>query len=145
MSSLLLRERDEIDAKMTNDVNMIEMKEKRIDNDKIIENLRAKIILIVELYKFRIKKIMNVLDQLIKTSRVTRTNDVSFVFKSIKTIKKLKKWWHDKKNRKKRKNISKKEQYLNDDCATRSRNDQIWRRREKDVNTLFKKKVKNSD
>ena len=66
------------------------MKKKRNDNDKIIKELRAKIILIAKLYEFRAKEIMSVLDQLIKTSRVTRANDVSSVFKSTKTIKKLK-------------------------------------------------------
>ena len=69
---------------------MIEMKKKRSDNDKTIKELRAKIILIAELYEFRAKEMMNVLDQLIKISRVTRANDVSSVFKSTKTIKELK-------------------------------------------------------
>ena len=90
MLSSSLRERDEIHAKSTSDANMIEIKKKRSDNDKTVKELRAKIILIAELYKFRAKKMMNVLDQLIKTSRVTRANDVSSVFKSTKTIKKLK-------------------------------------------------------
>ena len=90
MSSSSLRERDEIDAKSSNDVNMIEMKKKRNDKDKRVKDLRAKIILIAELYKFRAKKMISVLDQLIKTSRVTRASDVSSVFKSTKTIKKLK-------------------------------------------------------
>ena len=90
MSSSSLRKRDEIDAKSTSDANMIEMKKKRNDNDKTMKELRAKIILITEFYEFRAKKMMSVRDQLIKTSRVTRANDVSSVFKSIKTIKKLK-------------------------------------------------------
>ena len=90
MSSSSLRGRDEIDAKSTSDANMIEMKKKRNDNDKTVKELRAKIILIAELYKFKTEEMMNVLDQLIKTSRVTRVNDVSSVFKSTKTIKKLK-------------------------------------------------------
>ena len=91
MSSSSLRERDEIDAKSTSDINTIEMKKRRSDNDKTVKDLRAKVILIAELYEFRAKEMMNVLDQLIKTSRVTRTNDVSSMFKSTKTIKKLKK------------------------------------------------------
>ena len=91
MSSSLLRERDEIDAKSTSDVNTIEMKKRRSDNDKTVKDLRAKVILIAELYEFRAKEMMSVLDQLIKASRVTRTNDVSSMFKSTKTIKKLKK------------------------------------------------------
>ena len=91
MSSSSLRERDEVDAKSTSDVNMIEMKKKRSDNDKTMKDLRARVILIAELYEFRTKEMMSVLDQLIKTSRVTRANDVSFVFKSTNTIKKLKK------------------------------------------------------
>ena len=91
MSSSSLRRRDEIDAKSTSDVNTIEMKKKSSDNDKTMKDLRAKIILIIELYEFRTKEMMSVLDQLIKTSRVTRTNDVSSMFKSTKTIKKLKK------------------------------------------------------
>ena len=90
MSSSSLRKRDEVDAKSTSDVNMIEMKKKRSDNDKTMKDLRAKIILIAELYEFRTKEMMSVLDQLIKTSRVTRANDVSSMFKSTKTIKKLK-------------------------------------------------------
>ena len=91
MSSSSLRERDEIDAKSTSDVNTIEMKKRRSDNDKTMKDLRAKVILIAKLYEFRAKEMMSVLDQLIKTSRVTRTNDVSSMFKSTKTIKKLKK------------------------------------------------------
>ena len=91
MSSSLLRERDEIDAKSTSDVNTIEMKKRRSDNDKTMKDLRAKVILIAKLYEFKVKEMMNVLDQLIKISRVTRTNDVSSTFKSTKTIKKLKK------------------------------------------------------
>ena len=90
MSSSSLRERDEIDAKSTSDVNTIEMKKKRNDNDKTMKNLRAKIIFIAELYEFKTKEKMSTLDQLIKTSRVTCTNDVSSIFKSTKTIKKLK-------------------------------------------------------
>ena len=91
MFSLSSRERDEIDAKSTSDINTIEMKKKRSDSEKTMKDLRAKIILIAELYKLEVEKIMNILDQLIKTSRVTRTNDVSSTFKSTKTIKKLKK------------------------------------------------------
>ena len=34
---------------------------------------------------------------------------------------------------------------MSDDCATRDNNDQIKRRREEDVNTLFKKRAKDSD
>ena len=90
MSSSSLRERDEIDAKSTSDINTIEMKKKRSDNDKTVKDLRAKIILIAELYEFKVKEMISVFDQLIKTSRVTRTNDVSSMFKSTKTIKKLK-------------------------------------------------------
>ena len=62
ISSLSLRERDEIDAKSTSDINIIEMKKKRSDNDKTVKNLRAKIILIAEFYEVRAKEIMNVLD-----------------------------------------------------------------------------------
>ena len=91
ISSSSLRERDEIGAKSTSDANMIEMKKKRNVNDKIVKELRAKIILIAKLYEFKTKEMMSVLDQLIKTSRVTRANDASFVFKSTKTIKKLNK------------------------------------------------------
>ena len=90
MSSSSLRERDEIDAKSTSDVNMIELNKKRSDNKKTVKNLRAKIILITELYKFKAKEITSVLYQLIKASRVARTNDVLSMFKSTKTIKKLK-------------------------------------------------------
>ena len=90
ISSSSLRERDEIDAKSTSDVNMIEVKKKRNDNDKTMKDSYTKIILIAELSESRVKEMINVLDQLIKTSRVTRTNDASSVFKSIKTIKKLK-------------------------------------------------------
>ena len=90
MSSSSLRRRGEIDAKSTSDANMIEMKKKRNDNDKTMKELRAKILLIAELYEFRAKEMMSVFDQLIKTSRVTRANDAHFVFKSTKTIKKLK-------------------------------------------------------
>ena len=89
MSSSSLRGRDEVDEKSTSDVNMIEIKKKRNDNNKTVKDLRAKIILIAELYKFKAKEMMSVLDQLIKTSRVTRTNDVSSMFKSMKTIKML--------------------------------------------------------
>ena len=78
--SLSLRERDEIDAKSTNDINIIKIEKKRSDNEKTMKNLRAKIILIARLYKFKAKKIMSVLDKLIKISRVTR----------IELIKKLK-------------------------------------------------------
>ena len=90
ISSSSLRGRDEIDAKSTSDVNITEIKKKRNDNDKIVKDLRAKIILTAELYEFKTKKMINVLDQLIKTSRVTRTNDASSMFKSTKIIKKLK-------------------------------------------------------
>ena len=91
ISSSSSRERDEIDAKSTSDVNMIEIKKKRSDNEKIVKDLRAKTILIAEIYKFKVKKMINVLDQLIKTSRVTCTNDAFSMLKSIQTIKKLKK------------------------------------------------------
>ena len=91
MSSSSLRERDEIDAKSTSDVNTIEMKKKRSDDAKTMKDLRAKMIQIAELYELKAKKMTNALDQLIKTSRVTRTNDVSSTLKSTSTIKKLKK------------------------------------------------------
>ena len=91
MSSLSLRDRDEIDAKSTSDVNTIKIKKKRNDDAKIMKDLRAKIIQIAKLYELKAKKMMSALDQLIKTSRVTRTNDVSTTFKSTSTIKKLKK------------------------------------------------------
>ena len=70
---------------------MIEIKKKRNDNEKTIKDLRAKTILIIELYKLKAKKIINVFDQLIKTSRVTCTNNVFSMLKSTQTIKKLKK------------------------------------------------------
>ena len=91
MSSSSSRERDEIDEKSTSDVNTIEVKRKRSDDVKTMKDLRAKMILIAELYEFKAKKMMNVLDQLIKTARVTCTNDVFSTFKSTSTIKKLKK------------------------------------------------------
>ena len=91
MSSSSLRERDEIDKKSTSDVNIVEMKKKRSDDAKTVKDLRAKMIQIAELYKLRAKKMMSAFDQLIKTSRVTRTNDVTSTFKSTSTIKKLKK------------------------------------------------------
>ena len=91
MSFSSLRERDEIDAKSTSDVNTIEMKKKRNDDAKTMKDLRAKIIQIAWLYEFRAKKMTSALDQLIKTSRVTRTNDVLSTLKSTSTIKKLKK------------------------------------------------------
>ena len=91
MSSSSLRERDDIHAKSTSDVNTIEMKKKRNDDAKTMKDLRARIIQITKLYEFRTKKMMNAFDQLIKTSRITRTNDVSSTLKSISTIKKLKK------------------------------------------------------
>ena len=91
MSSSSLRERDEIDEKSTSDVNTIELKKKRNDDAKTVKNLRAKMIQIAELYELKVKKMMSALDQSIKTSRVTRTNDVSSTFKSTSTIKKLKK------------------------------------------------------
>ena len=90
MLSSSLRERDENDAKSTSDVNTIEMKKKRNDSNKTVKDLRPKIMLIAELYEFKAKEMMSVLDQLIKASRVTRTNDVSSMFKSTKAIKKLK-------------------------------------------------------
>ena len=62
MSSSSLRERDEIDAKSTSDVNTIEMKKKRSDDTKTVKDLRAKIIQIARLYELRAKKIMSVLD-----------------------------------------------------------------------------------
>ena len=91
MSSSSSRRRDEIDERSTSDVNTIEMKKKRSDDAKTVKDLRAKMIQIVELYEFRAKKMTNALDQLIKTSRITRTNDVSTTLKSTSTIKKLKK------------------------------------------------------
>ena len=91
MSSLSLRRRDEIDAKSTNDVNTIEMKKKRNDNAKTVKDLRAKIIQIARLHELKAKKIMSALDELIKTSRVTRTNNILSTLKSISTIKILKK------------------------------------------------------
>ena len=91
ISSSSLRERDEIDAKSTSDVNSIKMKKKRSDDAKTIKDLRAKIIQITRLYKLRTEKIMSAFDQLIKASRVTRTNDVLSTLKSTLTIKKLKK------------------------------------------------------
>ena len=56
-----------MNAKSTSDINMIKIKKKRNDNKKTIKDLRAKIILIAKLYKLKAKKMMNVLDQLIKT------------------------------------------------------------------------------
>ena len=91
MSSSSSRERDEIDAKSTSDINTIEMKKKRNDNAKTMKDLRAKMIQIAKFYELKAKKIMSALDQLIKTSRVTRTNDDSSTLKSTSTIKKLKK------------------------------------------------------
>ena len=91
MSSSSLRERDEIDAKSTSDVNTIEIKKKRNDDAKTVKDFRAKIIQITRFYELWTKKIMSALDQLIKASRVTRTNDVSSMLKSTWTIRKLKK------------------------------------------------------
>ena len=91
MSSSSSRERDEVDERSTSDVNTIEMKKKRSDDAKTMKDLRAKIIQIARLYEFRTKKIMSAFDQLIKASRITRTNDVSSTLKSTSTIKKLKK------------------------------------------------------
>ena len=91
ISSSSSRERDKIDAKSTSDINIIEIKKKRSDNEKTMKDLRAKTILIIELYKFRAKKMMNVRDQLIKTSRVTCSIDALSMLTSIQTIKKLKK------------------------------------------------------
>ena len=91
MSSSSSRERDEVDERSTSDVNTIEMKKKRSDDAKTMKDLRAKMIQIAELYELKAKKMTNALDQLIKTSRVTRTNDVSSTLKSTSTIKKLKK------------------------------------------------------
>ena len=91
MSSSSPRERDEIDERSTSDVNTIEMKKKRSDDAKTMKDLRAKMIQIAELYELKAEKMMSALDQLIKTSRVTRTNDVSTTLKSTSTIKKLKK------------------------------------------------------
>ena len=91
MSSSSLRERDDVDEKSTSDFNTIEMKKKRSDDAKTVKDLRAKVIQIARLYELRTKKMMSALDQLIKASRVTRTNDVSSTFKSTSTIKKLKK------------------------------------------------------
>ena len=90
ISSSSSRERDEIDAKSTNDVNMIEMKDKRSDNQKTMQDLRAKTILIAEPYGFKAKKMMNVLDQLIKKSLVTCIEDAFSMFKSTQAITKLK-------------------------------------------------------
>ena len=56
-----------------------------------MKDLRAKIIQIIKLYEFKTKKMMSALNQLINTSRVTRTNDDSSTLKSTSTIKKLKK------------------------------------------------------
>ena len=91
ISSSSLRERDDVDAKSTSDVNTIEIKKKRSDDAKTVKDLRAKIIQIARLYKLRAKKIMSALDQLIKASRVTRTDDVLSTLKSTSMIKKLKK------------------------------------------------------
>ena len=91
MSSSSSRERDEIDERSTSDVNTIEMKKKRNDDAKTMKDLRAKMIQIAKLYEFKAKKMTSALDQLIKTSRVTRINDVSTTLKSTSTIKKLKK------------------------------------------------------
>ena len=62
MSSTSLRERDEIDAKSTSDINTMKIKKKRNDDAKKMKNLRAKIIQIARLYKFKAKKMMSVLD-----------------------------------------------------------------------------------
>ena len=112
MSSSSLRERDEIDAKSTSDINTIETKKKRNDDAKVMKDLRAKIIQIAKLYEFKTKKIMSAFDQLIKASRVTRTNNVSTTLKSTSTIKKLKKMTtrlkkivEKKKTRRKKNNI----------------------------------------
>ena len=67
------------------------MKKKRNDNEKTMRDLRAKTILIAKLYKLKAKKMMNILDQLIRTSRATCTDDVLSMLKLIQTIKKLKK------------------------------------------------------
>ena len=67
------------------------MKKKRNDDAKIVKDLRARIIQIARLYELKTEKMMSALDQLIKASRVTRTDDVSSTLKSISTIKKLKK------------------------------------------------------
>ena len=91
MSSSSSRERDEIDAKSTSDVNTIEMKKKRNHNLKTMKILCVKLILILELYEFKAKKMMNFLDQLMKRTRITRTIDVSSRLKSTQTIRKLKK------------------------------------------------------
>ena len=124
MSSSSSRERDEVDERSTSDVNTIEMKKKRSDDAKTVKDLRAKMIQIVELYEFRAKKMTNALDQLIKTSRITRTNDVSTTFKSTSTIRKLKKMTARLKKIVK-KNTSREEQHLSDDRATRYRDDYI--------------------
>ena len=125
MSSSSLRRRDEIDAKSTSDINTIEIKKKRNDNAKTIKDLRAKIIQIARLYKLKVKKIMSAFDQLIKTSRVTRIDDVLSKLKSISTIKKLKKITTRLKKIVEKKNTSKEEQHLNDDRATRCNDDHI--------------------
>ena len=108
MSSSSSRERDEIDEKSTSDVNTIEIKKKRNDDVKTTKDLHAKIILIIELYEFKIKKMMSVLDQLIKTTRVTRINDALSTLKSSSTIKKLKKITKQLKKVVKKKKIYKK-------------------------------------
>ena len=62
MSSSSLRERDEIDAKSTSDVNTMKIKKKRNDDAKTMKDLRAKIIQIARLYELKAKKMMNILD-----------------------------------------------------------------------------------
>ena len=91
MLSSSLRERDDIDAKSTSDVNTMKMKKKRSDDAKTMKNLRARVIQIARLYELKAEKMMSALNQLIKTSRVTRTDDVLSTLKSTSTIKKLKK------------------------------------------------------
>ena len=91
MPSSSLRGRDDVDAKSTSDANTMKMKKKRNDDAKTMKDLRAKVIQIARLYEFKAEKMMSALDQLIRASRVTRTDDVSSTLKSISTIKKLKK------------------------------------------------------
>ena len=130
MSLSSLRGRDEIDAKSTSDTNMIEMKKKRSDNDKTVKELRAKTLLIAELYESKAKEMMSVLDQLIKTidQDIARHACERRLF-CVQIDKDNQKVERDddtiEKNREKEENISEKEQHLSDDCATRDRNDQI--------------------
>ena len=98
-------------------------KKKRNDNVKTMRNLRAKMILIIELYEFKVKILINVFDQLIETTRVACINNIFITFKLISTIKKLKKITTQLKQILKKKH--KKKQYLSDDRATRCHDNQI--------------------